>query len=210
MIAPRIVIGLTGNIGAGKSTVIAYLAAKGVTTLDADKISHEVLARGGAAYAPVVAAFGADCVANNGEIDRKALGDIVFRDPGALLKLEAIVHPAVLARTQELLRASRAPVAVVEAIKLLEARNLLGLCSEVWVVTADEETLLRRLTDERGMSVAEARLRLAAQSSQAEKVRKATRVFPNEGTREELYALLDRAWAELVVKYDLKASWTSR
>lgn len=201
MIAPRIVIGLTGNIGAGKSTLIAYLAAKGVTTLDADKIAHEVMTPGMAAYAPVVAAFGPQIVAANGAIDRAALGAIVFRDPAALKKLEEIVHPAVLERTRALLKASNAPVAVVEAIKLLEAHNLLSLCTEVWVVTADEATQLRRLMDSRGMSAAEARRRLAAQSSQADKIRQATRVFPNEGTPEQLYALLDAAWEALVSKY---------
>ncbi len=203
MIAPRIVIGLTGNIGTGKSTVIAYLASKGVTTLDADKIAHEVMAPGMAAYGPVVAAFGPQIVAADGTIDRAALGAIVFRDPAALHTLESIVHPAVLERTRALLRAGDAPVAVVEAIKLLEARNLLGLCTEVWVVTASEETQLRRLMESRGMSVTEARRRLAAQSSQAEKVRHATRVFPNEGTPEQLYGLLDAAWAELVETYAL-------
>lgn len=203
MIAPRIVIGLTGNIGTGKSTIIAYLASKGVTALDADTIAHEVMAPGMAAYAPVVEAFGPAIVAADGTIDRAALGAIVFRDPVALQTLEAIVHPAVLERTRALVDAVQAPVAVVEAIKLLEARNLLSLCTEIWVVTADEETQLRRLMESRGMSAAEARRRLAAQSSQADKVRQATRVFPNEGTPQELYALLDAAWRDLVDKYDL-------
>lgn len=203
MIAPRIVIGLTGNIGTGKSTVIAYLASKGVTTIDADKVAHEVMTPGMAAYAPVVEAFGPAIVAADGTIDRAALGAIVFRDPAALHALEAIVHPAVLERTRALLRASQAPVAVVEAIKLLEARNLLSLCTEVWVVTADEETQLRRLMETRAMSAEEARRRLAAQSSQADKVRHATRVFVNEGAPEALYAQLDAAWEDLVDKYDL-------
>jgi dephospho-CoA kinase len=208
MIAPRIVIGLTGNIGTGKSTIIAYLAAKGVTTLDADRIAHEVMAPGMTAYTLIVAAFGPEIVGADGAIDRAALGAIVFRDPQALHTLEAIVHPAVLERTVALLQASDAPVAVVEAIKLLEAQNLRLLCSEIWVVTASEATQLRRLMQSRGMRADEARRRLAAQSSQAEKVRQATRVFTNEGTPEQLYAQLDAAWEELVTKYDLEKTET--
>ena len=203
MIAPRIVIGLTGNIGTGKSTVIAYLASKGVTTLDADKIAHEVMAPGMAAFGPVVDAFGSGILADDGTIDRAALGAIVFRDSAALQTLEAIVHPAVLERTRALLQASAAPVAVVEAIKLLEAQNLLRLCTEIWVVTADVATQLQRLMTSRGMSAAEARRRLAAQSPQADKVRMATRVIVNDGTLEELYDLLDAAWADLAERYQL-------
>ncbi len=175
-----------------------------MTTLDADRIAHEVMAPGMAAYAPVVAAFGPAIVGENGAIDRAALGAIVFRDPAALRTLEAIVHPAVLERTRDLLQASNAPVAVVEAIKLLEAQNLLRLCTEVWVVTADEETLLRRLVEARGMDAAEAHRRLAAQSSQADKARQATRVFHNNGTPEHLYAQLEAAWADLAAKYELE------
>lgn len=197
----RVIIGLTGNIGTGKSTVIRYLARKGAQTLDADRIAHEVMEPGGPAYAPVVEAFGAAILRADGAIDRAALGAIVFADSERLRVLEAIVHPAVFACTRTLLASSQAPVAVIEAIKLLESGRLLPLCTEIWVVTASEETQLRRLMETRAMSDAEARRRMAAQSSQEEKVRQATRVIPNDGTPAELYAHLDAMWAELEKQY---------
>jgi dephospho-CoA kinase len=192
-----IVVGITGNIGTGKSTAMAWLARKGACVVDADKVGHAVMEPGAAAYAQVVAAFGPGVLAPDGRIFRPALGAIVFADAAQLARLEAIVHPAVLARTQELLAGCSAPVAVIEAIKLLEARNLLRLCHEVWVVTASEETILRRLMESRGMDEAEARRRLAAQSPTSEKLRHATRVITNDGAPEELYAQLDKIWGEL-------------
>lgn len=194
----RTVIGLTGNIGTGKSTVGRFLAGKGALALDADRIAHQVIEPDGPAYAGVVEAFGPEIVQADGRIDRAALGAIVFRDPERLRVLESIVHPAVFARTQELLAVSKTPVVVIEAIKLLESRRLLPLCTEIWVVTASEETMLRRLMERRGMDADEARRRLAAQLPQEEKVRQATRVIENDGTPEELYARLDVLWKEIV------------
>lgn len=193
----RLVIGLTGNIGTGKSTAIAWLAQRGAFVIDADKVGHAVMEPGEHAWAAVAQAFGDSVVAPDGRIDRKALGAIVFSDPSKLALLEAILHPAVLERTRMILDASDAPVVVIEAIKLLEARNLLRLCDEIWVITASEETILRRLMDGRRMDAAEARRRLAAQSPQSEKVKQATRVIANDGTPEQLYAQLERIWAEL-------------
>ncbi len=191
------VIGLTGNIGAGKSTVIAWLAERGAFVLDADRLGHAVMAPGLPAYDAVLAAFGPQVLAADGSIDRRALGAIVFADPVQLAHLEAIIHPAVLAQAEALIAAAAAPIVVIEAIKLLEARNLLRLCDEVWVVIADEELVLRRLMATRGMSEDDARRRLAAQSTQAEKLRHATRVITNNGTPDELYAQLAQIWAEL-------------
>jgi dephospho-CoA kinase len=200
ILAAMIVIGLTGNIGVGKSTVSSWLADRGAFVVDADKVAHSVMEPGGPAYAAVVEAFGPQILRDDGAIDRKALGAIVFADAERLAQLEAIVHPAVLARTQELLAGSDASVAVIEAIKLLEARNLLTLCDEVWVVTASRETILRRLMQSRGMDEAEALRRLAAQSSQEEKVRHATRVLSNDGSLAELDAQLQQMWYELTEK----------
>ncbi|MGL4651012.1 MAG: dephospho-CoA kinase [Caldilineaceae bacterium] len=192
-------IGLTGNIGTGKSTAIAWLAKKGAFVLDADKVGHAVMAPGEPAWSAVAQSFGPAVVGVDGQIDRKALGAIVFGDPSRLALLEAIIHPAVLARTQQLVEASDAPLVIIEAIKLLEARNLLRLCDEVWLITASEETILRRLTQARAMDEAEARRRLAAQSPQSEKLRHpaVTRVIANDGTPAELFARLEEIWAEL-------------
>ena len=108
------------------------------------------------------------------------------------------MHPAVFLLAQQELAQTAAPVVIVEAIKLLESRRLLTLCREVWVVTADPEVQLRRLRHERGMSEADARQRMAAQSSQAEKIALADRVIENNGSTEELYAQLDVIWNELI------------
>lgn len=195
------VIGLTGNIATGKSTVLDYLATRGAHVIDADKLTHRAMAPGGPAYQAIVDAFGAAVTDADGIIDRSALGRIVFNDPAALRQLEAIVHPAVTDLVLAEVRQTTAPVVVIEAIKLLEARNLLRLCDETWVVTASEETQLRRLRAKRGIDEAEARRRMAAQSSQAEKVRLADCVIVNDGELDELFAQLDALWSEIEHKW---------
>ena len=191
-------IGLTGNIATGKSTVLAYLQGRGAAVLDADKLAHAAMAPDGPAYADVVDAFGAAIVGPSGVIDRKALGTIVFADATQLARLEAIVHPAVFVLAQQALDATDAPVVVIEAIKLLESGRLLRLCDEIWVVVADEATQIRRLMESRGMDEPEARRRMAAQSSQAEKVKQAHRVIDNSGAPADLYAQLDAIWNVLM------------
>jgi dephospho-CoA kinase len=193
----RLIIGLTCNIATGKSTVLDYLRRKGAYIIDADKLTHRAMQPGGPAYDAIVATFGRGILAAGGTIDRGALGRIVFADPALLRRLEEIVHPAVFVLAQAELDQTTAPLVVVEAIKLLEAKRLLTLCQEVWVVTADPDVQLRRLVKGRGMSEAEARQRMAAQSPQAEKVKQATRVIANNGSRQALYAQLDAIWNEL-------------
>lgn len=190
-------IGLTGNIATGKSTVLAYLADRGAAVIDADKLAHQAITPGGPAYAAVIDAFGPAIVAPDGAIDRKVLGAIVFADPAQLVRLEALIHPAVFELAQAMLEEITAPVVVIEAIKLLESGRLLQLCDEVWVVIADEAIQLRRLIQERGMSKAEAHRRMAVQSSQAEKVKRATRVVDNSSSRDALVQQLDQLWNEL-------------
>jgi len=193
-------IGLTGNIATGKSTALAFLAGKGAHIADADKLAHRAIEPDGPAYEKVVAAFGPEIVDDNGFIDRAKLGAIVFADPEALKRLEAIVHPA----TFELLRwdimQSRADVVVVEAIKLLESGNLMNLSDEVWVVTSSPDTQLKRLVEERGMSEAEARRLMALQSPQEDKIAKADVVIVNDGSLAEFYAQLKAAWAQVEKK----------
>lgn len=194
----RLIIGLTGNIATGKSTVLQYLCGKGAYVIDADRLTHKAMAVGGPAYAAILAAFGPGIVRADGTIDRAALGRRVFGDPAELRKLEEIVHPAVFALAKEELAQTDARLVIVEAIKLLESQRLLTLCKEVWVVTADPQVQLRRLVEQRGMSPEEAAQRMAAQSPQAEKVKHATRVIVNNGTPEALYAKLDVLWNELI------------
>jgi len=192
-----IVIGLTGNIGTGKSTVLKILQDLGARTIDADKIAHEVMEPGGRAYDAVVATFG-DCILDkDGAIDRKRLADIVFTDPNQLQRLERIIHPAVEQRVSEIVEAATEPVVAVEAIKLLESR-LRHLCDTIWVVTASRKTQLQRLVSQKGLEQEEALRRMAAQSPQSHKEREADVVINNDGDMEQLRAQVQAAWDELM------------
>ena len=196
-----LIIGLTGNIATGKSTVLQYLAAKGAYVLDADKLAHESMQTGTHTYWAIVDEFGQSILQVDGTIDRRALGKVVFADPKALARLEAIVHPAVFDLARQELLTVEANVIVLEAIKLLEAGQLVTLCDEVWVVTATQETQLRRLHETRKMSEEEAARRMAAQSPQEEKVKQADRVITNDGDLAALTAQLDTIWQDLSQKF---------
>jgi dephospho-CoA kinase len=196
-----LIIGLTGNIATGKSTILRYLVGKGAHVIDADQLSHRAMEPNGPAYQAIVDAFGAQILQPDGTINRAALGKIVFADAAALQRLEQIVHPAVFALAQQEIVSTSAAVVVLEAIKLLEAQRLVKLCDEIWVVTASPETQLNRLQTERGMNEAEARRRMAAQSSQAEKVKHAHRVIDNDSTPAALQAQLATIWADVQAKY---------
>ncbi len=201
-----LIIGLTGNIATGKSSVLRYLATKGAHVIDADKLSHQAIAPDGPAYLNVIDAFGQDILHEDGTVNRPALGQIVFADAAALQRLEAIIHPAVfeLARTE--IVATHAAVVVYEAIKLLESGAIVTLCDEVWVVTASEEIQLQRLRDDRGMAEAEARKRMAAQSPEAEKVKQAGRVIQNDTTLADLHHQLDAIWLDLQRVYPTRVA----
>lgn len=192
-----VVIGLTGNIGVGKSTVAALLADLGAYVIDADRVAHAVMAPGQPAYRQIVAAFGPDIAPGGGPIDRAKLGQIVFVDAQALARLEQIVHPAVFERIQELLQQAQAPVVVIEAIKLLEAGYSISLCDVVWVVTAPREQQIQRLMASRGLSRDEAVLRIDAQPAQAQKVAQADVVIDNSGSLDEVRRQVQLAWQAL-------------
>lgn len=187
------VIGLTGNIASGKSAVAQMLATLGAYSLDADKLAHWVMRKGTDAYARIVHRFGAAMVGLDGEIDRSKLGPVAFGDPKAMRDLEAIVHPFVLAETLRRLAASDAAVAVVEAIKLLEAHMHLH-CDSVWVVVCPCSQQLERLQRTRRLTEQEARLRVDAQASVVHKVGHARVVIDNGGTLQETWRQVLRAW----------------
>jgi dephospho-CoA kinase len=197
MPANSLIIGLTGNIATGKSTVLDYLARKGAYIIDADKLAHKAMEPEGPAYQAIVAEFGPGILRTDGAIDRAALGKIVFVDVRRLGRLEQIVHPAVFAMARQIVAQPPAAVIVMEAVKLLEAGAMVTLCDEVWVVIAKAEVQLRRLMEKRGMTEAEARQRMSMQSPQAAKINQADRVIDNSGTLAELYARLDAIWEEL-------------
>lgn len=195
-------IGLTGGIACGKSTVIALLNELGAHTIDADSVTHKVQQPGTPTYAAIVAAFGAAILREpGGPIDRRALGAIVFADTARLRELEQIVHPAVRATIKGWLdevaakSAGKKSVAVLDAIKLIES-SWVAQCNAVWVVTCTPEQQMERLMATRGLSEAEARARLAAQPSQESRLPYATVVIDNSGTGEATRAQVERAWAE--------------
>lgn len=194
---PKVVIGLTGNIGVGKSTVMALLAELGAAGIDADKVAHEVMAPGQPAYDQIVARFGPQIAPDGGPIDRLRLGQIVFSDPAALADLEAIVHPAVFQVIQRRVAEADAPVVVIEAIKLLEAGLSRQLCQQVWVVTAPRAQQIQRLMRTRGLSEADAALRINAQPPQSAKVAQADVVIENDGSLDEVRAQVEQAWQAL-------------
>ena len=189
----RYLIGLTGNIATGKSAVAQVLAELGARTIDADRVAHEVMRRGTPACQAVVDAFGPAILAPGGEIDRKRLGDIVFADPDALRRLEAIVHPAVGLAVSEAIAAATERVVVIEAIKLIEA-GMHRACHALWVTTCPAEIQIARLVSLRGLSEGEARLRVEAQPPQAEKVALADVVIDTGGTLDDTRRQVLVAW----------------
>jgi dephospho-CoA kinase len=192
---PPVVVGLTGNIGTGKSTVAAMLAGLGADVIDADTVAHETMQPGTRAHAQVVDAFGPSVLTADGEIDRKQLGAIVFSDPTALKRLEAIVHPPTIEAIDRRIAGTGADVVVIEAIKLIES-SLARKCDSVWVTTCRREQQIKRLMAGRDLSRAEARRRVEAQPPQQEKVVRADVVIDNAGapsaTREQVKVAWER------------------
>jgi dephospho-CoA kinase len=200
--APRTtpyIIGLTGNIATGKSTVAKMLEDLGATVIDADALVHELQRKGTPVFDDIAAAFGPGILDAAGEIDRKALGAIVFRDPAQLRRLESIVHPAVLIESARRLMEAATPVVVYEAIKLIEAGRA-EMCDALWVVTARPDVQLQRLMRDRQMSEAEARQRIEAQPPQSEKTRRAAVIIDNSGSREATQEQVTAAFRAIELK----------
>jgi len=194
---PLLTIGLTGGIGSGKSTAARHLAELGAHVIDADRVGHEIYAPGTEGWDAVVARFGPDIIAADGKIDRKKLGSVVFNDPNALLDLNAIVHPRIGAEVGRRILAYRESAAsaplVIEAALLFEA-GWTEFADEVWVVRAPIDEVVRRLCEDRGMSEADARARIATQHSDEQRRAAADVVIDNDGTLEQLRARVSAAW----------------
>jgi dephospho-CoA kinase len=192
--------GLTGGIGSGKSAVSALFVERGAALVDADVNARAVVAKGTPGLAAVVQQFGEDILRADGELDREALGRIVFADPDQLATLNAIVHPLVgeeSARQIALAEASGAPV-LIHDVPLLVENNLQDRYDAVVVVAASPQTQLERLTRLRGMSNRDAEARIAAQAPLADKLAAATYVISNDGPRDELPPQVDRVWRALL------------
>lgn len=195
-------IGLTGNVATGKSLVARMLSELGAHIIDADALTHELERQGKPVHAAIVAAFGPGILRADGEIDRAQLGKLVFSDPHALRRLEAMVHPAVateVAREISNLKSQTSneqTVIVVEAIKLIEA-GLHKQCDALWVVTCRPGLQLDRLVRTRRLSEADARLRIVAQPPQSEKAALADVLIENNGTLDELRAQVRHYWEQI-------------
>ncbi len=190
------VVGLTGPIGAGKSTAAAMLRELGARVLDADAIARDEQSRGTTGYSAIVQQFGTEVLGADKEIDRRKLADVVFADPRRLDQLEKILHPRVIAR---ILQARKMladdQILVVEAIKLTET-SLRSICDRIWVVMAPRDQLLGRVAA-RGMSEAGVAARLAAQASDDDFRRAADVVIENDSDRDALGAAVAAAWSEV-------------
>ncbi len=187
-------VGLTGGIGSGKSTAARTLAALGAVVVDADAVAREVVEPGTPALAEIARRFGPEVLAPDGSLDRPALGRIVFGDPAALRDLEAVTHPAIWARTAELVAAVPADAVLVHDMPLLVERQMAGEYHLVLVVGASENTRLRRLVTDRGMTEEDARARIAAQAGDDDRRAAADLWLDNEGTREALEVAVRRLW----------------
>lgn len=197
----KYVIGLTGNIGTGKSVVRKMLEHLGAYGIDADGLSHRAIAKGAPGFQPVVDTFGRWLVGPQGQIDRAKLGRLVFNDSEALKGLEAIVHPLVRQAVEVMATRASQRVIVVEAIKLLEG-SLRASCDTVWVTTAPEELQVERLMAKRGMGRDEALTRIHAQPPQEEKIRVASVVIDNSGSFEGTWQQVLTAWKQLAPQPD--------
>ena len=189
----KYIIGLTGNIATGKSVVRKMLEHLGAYGIDADALAHRAIAKGAPGYGPVVQTFGTWILKPDGEIDRGRLARIVFSDPEALRRLEAIVHPLVIKAVEFLIERARYRVIVVEAIKLLES-DLRQWCDAIWVVDAPPEIQLQRLIQQRGMQESDAYQRILSQPPQAEKLAQADVVIRNDGDFEKTWRQVLAAW----------------
>jgi len=190
-------IGLTGGIGSGKSTVATRMAELGAIVIDADALAREVVAPGTPGLARVIERFGAGVLTSKGQLDRPALGRIVFADPAALADLNAIVHPLVGERTAEVMTRAGEDDVIVYDVPLLVENNLAAAYDAVLVVEAPLEIRLRRLV-ERGLPEDDARARIAAQATDEQRREVATVVFDNSSDLEALYRQVDAAYRTLV------------
>jgi dephospho-CoA kinase len=190
---------LTGGIGSGKSSVSARLAARGAVVIDSDVLAREVVARGTDGLAEVVEAFG-NVLTADGELDRPAVGRIVFGDEVARRKLEAIIHPRVRARAAELESGAPGDAVVVHDIPLLVETGQGGRFDLVLVVDVPQEVQLERLTRDRGMTDEEAKARIASQATREQRLAVADLVVDNAGSLDELDARIEELWPGLLTR----------
>lgn len=192
-----ILVGLTGGIGSGKSTVSALLAERGAVILDADAIARELQRAGQPVLAAMIERFGDEMLTEDGELDRLRLAALVFADPAALADLNALVHPAVGVELVRRIEAAKGTDAVVVLDSPLLAEHPRDGMAATVVVDVPIEMAVDRLVHQRGMTEADARARVARQISRDERLATADRVLDNSGDRAALEAQVDDLWTWL-------------
>ena len=190
-------VGLTGGVASGKSTVSAILAELGAVVIDADLIAREVVARGTPGLDAVVAEFGPGVLTAGGDLDRPAMGALVFADPSARKRLEAIIHPLVHRRSAELEAAADPDAVVVHDIPLLAEVGRAGQFDAVVVVDVPPDVQVTRMVEDRGWTREDAESRIAAQASRADRLAIATHVIDNTGTLDALRRRVEAVYGEL-------------
>ena len=193
-----LLIGLTGGIGSGKSTVSSLLAAKGAVVIDADGITRELQQPGTDVFVAMVERFGDGILQPDGSLDRQAVADLVFNDPGALKDLTDIVHPAVGAEIARRLEEARTTDQLVVLDVPLHVESGRDDLAALVVVDVDPEVAVARLVEHRGMRADDARARMANQVPREDRLAKADLVIDNSGTSAELAARVDELWPRLV------------
>jgi len=195
-----LVIGLTGGIASGKSTVSRYLRELGAKIIDADVIARELVLPQSSAWQEIVRHFGSEIIDEEGALLRKKLGEIIFRSSTERAVLNAILHPRIKQKIMEILSSLRnqkdIPLIVVDAPLLIEA-GMVEIVDEVWVVAIPAELQRKRLIERDKISRAEAEERLAAQMPLQEKIKYAHRIIDNSGTIMETKKELDLFWQEI-------------
>ncbi len=195
------VIGLTGGIGTGKTHVARLLQDLGIAVVNADILGHEVYAPRTEGWHAVVDAFGEQIVADNGEIDRRALGGIVFSDENALKRLNDIMHPRIYALAEQRLNTlsdQGESSAVLEAALLIEAKWT-PLVDEVWVTVSPEADVIARLQERNNLDEESARSRINSQMPQSERVKHADVIIDNDSSLEDLSTKVQNLWNSRVV-----------
>lgn len=201
-----IVIGLTGNIGSGKSTVSHRLKDLGAQIIDADQVARQAVLPGTPALREIADRFGPEVLDNTGSLDRKKMGSIVFTNPPAMEKLNNITHPKIKAEINRQIELSKKEkksgpsVLVVDAALLIEV-GLEKNADEIWVVKIDRDKQVERLVARDGLTPEEALNRIAAQLPQDEKLKFATRVIDNSGDKNETIKQVDRHWKDMMKRY---------
>jgi dephospho-CoA kinase len=193
------VIGLTGGIGSGKSTVSRFLAESGAVVLDADKIGHEVYLPDTDTWRELVKIFGRGILAPDNTIDRKKLGAIVFGNDAELKKLDAMIHPRITEIIRQRIdgyRRKGAKVIVLDAPVLFEA-NSEKLVDEIWVVVSDEKNVIRRAAARTGLPAAQIRARIRSQLTNAERINHAQVIIHNDGNIEQLKEKVQELWQQI-------------